>query len=497
MSKLQLFNAYLTERLTAAAAEISVAVERTITDYQEENERLRRLLDLLTKPKFHRADPQQLTLLVSEEEEHCEQEWSPSLGQEDPEDPEPPHIKEEHEEFRTSQEEEQLQGLESDTKDSTFTPACVKSDCNDQGTPQLSHLYQTQIVENKEKHSIPTNTIEEIKTEPNGQDYGVPEPTSDSHPLCAVNPGCSAAQSEANDNGMESGETLPGSTLLESTRTWVKHGQSSHTSTDDKTAKQLPQFKSPSQRNSVPFSCKVCGETFVFMGHFVHHVRETHTKNQDYMCGVCGEDFESTECMIDHLQTHTTEIYYCDVCSKRFSFESHLKQHMLVHTGERQYQCKECGKCFIHSGQLNTHMKIHTREKLYQCKECEKCFPSKHNLDRHMVIHIYSNLKMHKTHTGEKRYQCKECGKCFLHKGHLNTHIRIHTGEKPYQCNECEKCFGRKENLTAHMRVHTGEKPYKCPVCGKCYSTAQVLKLHQLQSHYLGFHPIGDGFSCD
>ncbi|CDQ78230.1 unnamed protein product [Oncorhynchus mykiss] len=55
MSKLQLFNAYLTERLTAAAAEISVAVERTITDYQEENERLRRLLDLLTKPKFHRA----------------------------------------------------------------------------------------------------------------------------------------------------------------------------------------------------------------------------------------------------------------------------------------------------------------------------------------------------------------------------------------------------------------------------------------------------------
>lgn len=55
MSKLQLFNAYLTERLTAAAAEISTAVERTITDYQEENERLRRLLDLLTKPKFHRA----------------------------------------------------------------------------------------------------------------------------------------------------------------------------------------------------------------------------------------------------------------------------------------------------------------------------------------------------------------------------------------------------------------------------------------------------------
>ncbi|CAB1317929.1 unnamed protein product, partial [Coregonus sp. 'balchen'] len=196
MSKLQLFNAYLTERLTAAAAEISVAVERTITDYQEENERLRRLLDLLTKPKFHRAE----------------------------------------------------------------------ADGQNYGV-----------------------------TEPDGQNYGVTEPTSDSHPLFAVNPGCSAAQSEASDNGMERGELLPGSTLLKSNRTWVKQGQSSHTSIDDKTATQLPHFKSPIQSHSVPFSCKVCGNTFVFMEHFIHHVRQAHTKNDDCLCGVCGEDFESTD----------------------------------------------------------------------------------------------------------------------------------------------------------------------------------------------------------
>ncbi|CAB1350435.1 unnamed protein product, partial [Coregonus sp. 'balchen'] len=60
MSKLELFNAYLTERLTAAAMEITSAVERTITDYQEEisrskeeNERLRLLLDF--KPHLHPA----------------------------------------------------------------------------------------------------------------------------------------------------------------------------------------------------------------------------------------------------------------------------------------------------------------------------------------------------------------------------------------------------------------------------------------------------------
>ncbi|KAK6291743.1 hypothetical protein J4Q44_G00375280 [Coregonus suidteri] len=57
-----------------------------------------------------------MQLSVSEEEvppeqQHCEQEWSPSLGQEDPE---PTQIKEEQEELRTSQEEEQLQGQEAD-----------------------------------------------------------------------------------------------------------------------------------------------------------------------------------------------------------------------------------------------------------------------------------------------------------------------------------------------------------------------------------------------
>lgn len=143
---------------------------------------------------------------------------------------------------------------------------------------------------------------------------------------------------------------------------------------------------------------------FVFMGHYVTSI----------MWEKCGEDFESTEHLINHLQSHTAEIYYCNVCSKHFSFESHLKQ-------QRRYQCKKCGKCFIHMGHLNIHMKIHTREKLYQCKEWEKCFPSKHNLDRHMAIHTYSNLKIHKTHTGEKLNQWKECGKCFIR----DTWIRI------------------------------------------------------------------------
>ncbi|XP_064878953.1 uncharacterized protein LOC135573617 [Oncorhynchus nerka] len=187
MSQLQLLNVFITERLTAVAMEISVVLEQNIGEYleeisrsNEENKRLQSLMDLVfnSEIKLHHEDSQQLSLPVSEEElpheqQHCEQERSPSLGQEDPE---PTQIKEEEEELRTSQEEDHPQGLEPDTKD-ILIPACVKSDY-EQEPPLPSHLDQT--LENRERDSLPTNTTEQIKTEPDGEDYSVSEPTRDS-----------------------------------------------------------------------------------------------------------------------------------------------------------------------------------------------------------------------------------------------------------------------------------------------------------------------------
>ena len=64
MSKIQLLNVFLRERLIAAAVEIFGVVENTIVEYQEEvsrskeeNKRLQNMLDLVMKPqiKLHRA----------------------------------------------------------------------------------------------------------------------------------------------------------------------------------------------------------------------------------------------------------------------------------------------------------------------------------------------------------------------------------------------------------------------------------------------------------
>ncbi|KAK6322735.1 hypothetical protein J4Q44_G00075270 [Coregonus suidteri] len=193
MTQLQYLNVYLTERLMQAAEEILGVVGDTISEYQEEITRTKRenqyLKRHLITPVLPAPQPIPSWVLEQQtppEQHHCEQEWSPSLGQRDPESTQ---IKEEQGELRTRQEVEQIQGPEADTKvDSISIPPCVKSDC-DQEPPQPTHLPQT--VENRERDSLLTNTTGQIKTEPDGEGYGVSlsESTSDSHqshPLSAL-----------------------------------------------------------------------------------------------------------------------------------------------------------------------------------------------------------------------------------------------------------------------------------------------------------------------
>ncbi|XP_038821813.1 zinc finger protein OZF-like isoform X1 [Salvelinus namaycush] len=460
MSKLALFNVYITERLTAVAVEIAGVVERTITEYQEEisrskeeNERLRRLLDF----KLHRTDPQQLTLPVSEEEvpperQHGEQKWGPNLGQKDPESTQ---IKDEQEEIGTNQEEEQLERLESDTNDSIFT-VCEERDSNPPYPPY--HMdFSSHTFEVKEDDVLCILIPKEIKTEPDGEDYTVSEATSASQSLSEGYLGCSAAQSEnsGSDNEVESGGQPSGSKPLESSRKWAKKELSFHTVAGGRAT-----------TNASPYCCKLCGSTFVYIGPLVNHVKNVHTKHTK-MCGVCEEVFESMASLTDHLQTHIKATRTCNVCGKCFPSDANLRTHMVSHTGEKQYQCKECGKCFKTKGYMKLHMRLHTGEKPFQCKECGESFTCNGYLKAHM-----------KFHTGEKSYRCKDCGQDFDQKTQLETHMWTHRGEKPHGCKQCPKSFKRKEELTRHTAVHTGERPFKCTVCGHCFATPGNLTQH-------------------
>ncbi|XP_062303648.1 zinc finger protein 180-like isoform X2 [Osmerus eperlanus] len=355
MSQLEVFRDFITERLTTAALEIFRAAEKSFADFEgeisrskEESARLQRLLDIVTQPetKLHRRDVQQLSF------------------------PEPPQIIEEQE-LWTSQEKEQLQGLQSETTHSMFTSTSVKHDWDQEGFSECSHLDQTVKVENREGDSLPTNTTEEqIKTEPHVQDYAAPELDSDSQPLSVVAPDCPTAQSleEEEHEGV----------LLFLNRTQNNEA--------------LPREHMPQRR---------------------------HTGKTKHQCQQCNKTFSRKGALVFHMRTHTVKkSYQCQQCNKRFSQSGSLLKHIRTHTGEKPYQCQECNKLFARSDTLVGHMKTHTGEKPFQCQQCNKRFSKKGNL----VVHM-------RTHTGEKPYQCQECSKPFPQSGSLYKHMRTHRRE--------------------------------------------------------------------
>ncbi|KAM7000857.1 uncharacterized protein LKV04_005627 [Tautogolabrus adspersus] len=171
MSGFQDLKEFFSRRLLAAVIR-DISGQTTTCGYEEELHRQRKLLDVILTPeiKLQRADVQQL--LVSKEELPPEQqEWSHILDQEDTK---PQHIKEEHEELWSSQEEEQLQGLEeADTTKFPFTPVSVKSE-DDEEKPQSSQLHQRQT--------------EQMETGVDGEDCGGAEPERYSGPERRLQP---------------------------------------------------------------------------------------------------------------------------------------------------------------------------------------------------------------------------------------------------------------------------------------------------------------------
>ncbi|XP_041710243.1 zinc finger protein 32 [Coregonus clupeaformis] len=390
MSQLQLLRVFLNERLMAAAVEIFGAVEKTVVEYQEENDRLRRLLRITPEIKLCRKDSLQLSLAVSEEEvpfeqQHCEQEWSHSLGQEDLE---PTQIKEKNEELRSSQEEEQLQGLEPDIIEFKFTPSCVKSE-RDQEDPLWSlTLSQTQTVENRESDSKlvdpkPFGTVTHLK----GYDILCDPPDNQNIVY--------SHSSALSSNPVE----LDSSSPLDLNPPMGEH------------------CSKPSTTSIKTHHCGDCGKMFPLTADLQRHV--TLAKKRLSECHFCKKQYNSTCKLKTHVRLyHGGKPCTCPFCGKTFKQKGNLSMHMRIHTGEKPFSCGYCEKSFNHKGDLRRHILTHTGEKPFSCNFCCKSFNQKGDLRRHIL-----------THTGEKPFSCGDCGKGFIRKEHLTAHIRTHTVE--------------------------------------------------------------------
>ncbi|KAK6323377.1 hypothetical protein J4Q44_G00057160 [Coregonus suidteri] len=288
MSKLELLRVFLNERLMATAVEIFGAVEKTVVVYQEENDRLRRLLRIT--PKITCIDSLQLSPVVSEEEvppeqQHCEQEWSLSLGQEDLEHTQ---IKEEQEELGTSLEEEQLQRLEADIIEFKFTPFCVKSECDQEDPLWSLTLPQNQTMENRESDSKPVD----------------PKPFGTVTHLKGLDNPCGPPDNQNND--------------------------SSHCSVISRDPVGLDSSPPLGEHYSKPITtsrkthrCCDCGETFSLKADLQRHV--TLPKKRPSECCFCNTHYNSTCKLKAHVQLcHSGKPCTCPVCGKTFKLKGDL-----------------------------------------------------------------------------------------------------------------------------------------------------------------------------
>ncbi|XP_071027506.1 uncharacterized protein [Oncorhynchus clarkii lewisi] len=449
MTKLQLLNAYLTERLTVVVREILDVVGDTVAEYREEtartkrenesakrqNESLRRQLrDILLLAE---TDWRSTSLSLSGQQQLCEQEWNMTQSPSQEHDPEPLQQSQVNRRGLQTQSQANTRGLQ------TQSQVVLGKDGGLTG-PNQGH---TETVRVEEKPS-PEEAIPKTEHNSDPEPKGIGNASSLAPSLFSSNAHCA-------------------------TTTEAAKAEMPVLRTEGKTSAPIDPIQ-----GRIKMEPKECDVTVNLTNHEPQSSLDytgrpiTRLPHNHELSGDTG--FKDLPDM-DISKLHNTPVHD----QQTYETEPGPKDRVLPydesnnftptdHQEGRPHRCTRCGESFSQAASLHLHLQY---KKPYACDWCCKSFAQSADLRRH-----------HRIHTGERPHRCSWCSKSFTQRGNLRRHLRIHTGERPYSCPYCHRTFSDGDTMKKHKRTHSGEKPYRCVQCPKSFTVASGLRVH-LNTH--------------
>lgn len=134
--------------------------------------------------------------------------------------------------------------------------------------------------------------------------------------------------------------------------------------------------------------CTECGEKFESRSKLKTHQKNQHDIDKKFKCLVCPEMFQSHYKRSRHMAAEhkNRQEIKCLHCPKTFVFRSMMMAHVRdTHLKVRNYVCGVCGWKAFNSNRLKNHMFKHSGEKNFKCEGCDKAFTTKKIMRAHFA----------------------------------------------------------------------------------------------------------------
>ncbi|XP_023710524.1 zinc finger protein 665 isoform X2 [Cryptotermes secundus] len=153
-----------------------------------------------------------------------------------------------------------------------------------------------------------------------------------------------------------------------------------------------------------------------------------------YKCVSCQFKTTSSLIFMDHLKTHSKEMYFkCSNCNEVFHNHWDIQEHV-----------KNVHNLRLQRNGTNDNASSRTPLTFYECNICKFQSPDKTVFDIHVLKHNRAVL-----------YKCSLCSKRLKSKSLLKKHMRSH---RFFKCGLCNLTFKEKTRLLEHFMQHRVSK---------------------------------------